>query len=275
MLRWFPERDPQEALARLRYSVLSAIDSYMGTGGQLYDDLQFEQRFSMLHGSPVTRTSGLRQVILAATTREELALAVEHVLLALADLGTAYGAITVPADEVAKRIADAFRYNPFVGFRLVKVGTAYEVHHSGAEELDSAVVDRTLEWLSRFPAIRDEAAKALRLHAEGSYSDSMNASRVALEMLVRAAVSNEKSLENQIGNDPEASAPFLAWLRERGVKPQTVTIAQKIVRSICDLQNSWVKHIPVGGSSFEEAETEYVLYTSFALMRLVTRLMNV
>jgi hypothetical protein len=56
------------------------------------------------------------------------------------------------------------------------------------------------------------------------------------------------------------------------MKPQTATMGQRITSSFCDLQNSWVKHPPAAGASFDRAEAEYVIYVVFLLMRLISRL---
>jgi hypothetical protein len=148
----------------------------------------------------------------------------------------------------------------------------YELHPAGASELDESVVDPTVDWLGRYPSVQEHARRSLRRLAEDETFESLNSIRVALETLVRAVLQNGRSLENQIGTEASGDAPFLKWLRERGVKPQTATMGQRITSSFCDLQNSWVKHPPATGASFDRAEAEYAIYVVFSLMRLISRL---
>jgi hypothetical protein len=271
MSRWSAPEEPDEVLAKFKNALVNGLDSWFGR--QQHYDETLEQRFSIVHGSSLGQASGIRHVLRSASSREEVALTLEHLLQAAAQTPLEYGATTKNVDAVAKAIHDAIEHHRGIRLRLVNTGEdKFEIYPAGVDEIDESAVDQTVAWLATFPAVQAEAQKALRAHVEGDFATSLNSSRQTLEMLVRAALGNAKSLENQIGADSSSDAPLLRWMRERGSKPQTVTLAQRVVSSFCDLQNSWVKHVPASGASFDEPEAEYALYAAFIVARFITRL---
>ncbi|MGZ5445013.1 MAG: hypothetical protein ACXW5U_18945 [Thermoanaerobaculia bacterium] len=257
---------------RFKNAVINGLDAWFGT--ELHYDRTLEERFSIVHGSQFGPAAGIREILRNTPSREALALTLDHLLEAAAQTPLEYRGITKPVDAVAKAIGEAIQHHPGIALRLVNVDEdMFELHPAGAAELDAVSVDQTLAWLAKFPAVQAESRKALRAHADGDFATSLNSARQVLEMLFRAVLANSKSLENQIGSDPASpDAPVLRWMRERGAKPQTVTLAQRVVASFCDLQNSWVKHLPPTGATFDEAEAEYALYAAFVVARLITRL---
>jgi hypothetical protein len=268
MTRWHTNDDSESVFVRFRTAVITGLDSAFGTDAHY--DMELERRFSVVHGSPLGAGSDIKEVLRRTTTREQLAVALERLLSAAAQIPLDAYSVTPFVELVATAVSEAATHHPGIALRLVKVAGNYELHPAGATELDAESVEGTLRWLGKYPAIQSQARKALRSHIAGDYSESLNAARVALEMLARALLQNSKTLENQIGNDERA--PLLAWMKDRGVKPQIVTLSNRLVASFCDLQNGWVKHPPAEGASFQAAEAEYALYVVFTLMRLLSRI---
>lgn len=266
--RWQEEETEEDRFTRFRDAVINALDANCSHGRHYDPDL--ERYFSVAHGSAQGVT--IREVLWKAKTRREIALALEQLLESAGQVPKNFYAITNQVDAVADAIRAAITHHPRINLRLVAIGEVYELHPAGASELDESVVDLTVEWLGRYPSVQEHARRSLRRLAEDDTFESLNSIRVALETLVRAVLQNSKSLENQIGTEPSGDAPFLKWLRERGMKPQTVTMGQRITSSFCDLQNSWVKHPPAAGASFVRAEAEYAVYVVFSLMRLISKL---
>jgi len=262
--RWQEQEADNDRFMRFREAVINALDASCGHGRHYGPDL--ERYFAIVHGSE--QGVAIREVLHQTKTRQEIALALDHLLESAAQIPNDFYAITKRLDAVVDAIKTAIRHHPGIGLRLVVVGETCELHPAGAAELDDSVVDRTMEWLGRYPSVQEHARRSLRALAEDDFFESLNSTRLAIETLVRAVLQNNKSLENQIDGD----APFLKWLRDRGAKQQTVNMAQRVMLSFCDLQNAWVKHPPASGAPFGRPEAEYASYIVFSLMRLISQL---
>lgn len=265
--RWQIDLSDVEAFDRFQNAAVNAVDSKLDRSNSNDYGMDLERRFAILHGSSYGPMSNIRTVLYAKKNRRDLAVALEHLLWAVAEMPQPYGTWGSPIELLAAEIDRSLRHHPFIGLRLVKEGDIYELHPAGAQELDRNV-DTVLLWLKSYPGVRIEAVKGLRALAEGDLQESLNSVRVALEMLVRALLGNSKTLENQITGDSDG-APLLAWVRSRGAKAEVVNLLQKNLKAFSDVQNAWVKHPPSSGSSFDEAEAEYGVYSSFAVMRFL------
>ena len=268
--RWADNDDEAVVLDRFKTAFAAGLRERLGGEGTHYDDA-LERRFAVVHGTPFGAVSGIRAVILAATSRREIAHAIDDLLTAARDTPVPYGAWGSYLEDISGVVNDVLTHHPAIALKLVMIGNAYEIHPAGALELDTSLVTSSIEWLSKYPAVQDEARSSLRALADGDDARSLNAARQALEMLAKAVVGNDKSLENQIGRTESSDAPLLKWLRDQGVKPQVVTMARQTISSLCQFQNEWVKHRPATGVSFTGAEVEHVIYATFLLIRLISR----
>jgi hypothetical protein len=264
--QWQDEENEAQILNKFQHAIANALDEVFGDGLH-YDDL-LEKRFSQKHGSPYGAASDIRDVLYRTTSRREMALALEHLIDAASTIPKQYGAWKTTLDQVVGAIDDAFKNQPSIKLKLVLVGDSYEIRAAGPPEIEDAIVEPAIDWLARFPAVQEHARKALRSLAKEEFKESLDAARLALETLAKAVTGVDKSLEKQIAGD----APLLKWMREKGMKPQAVTMAQRITLSFCDLQNAWVKHQPVAGSSFGSAEAEYGVYVTLCLIRLISQI---
>lgn len=268
MSRWDTPASDGEVLDRFKRALANALDEQFETSEGDYGE-RFERQFAVVHGSPYGAASNIRTVLLEVACRHEMALALEHLLLAAAEVPIEYGAWQSYRDTAAKAVGQALEHHPAIRLRLAMIGNSYEIHPAGASDLDDGVVEHTVTWLARHPAIQQHARRALSSCATGDAPEGLNAACIALEMLVRVVTNNSKSLENQIGASASAAAPLPDWFRRHGVKPHVITMAYRIVSSVADFQNAWVKHPPAAGVTFESAEVQFELYAVFNLMYLL------
>ena len=267
--RW-AETDAIALFVRARSAVVASLDAQFRGGSSPEYERQFEEQFAITHGLVRFRDGNMRDVLGRASSREQLAEAIENVIRAAASVPDGYGQIRSTLDTVVSAIDQAFKLHPSLGLRLEKFEEHYEILSAGSAELDAQVVDPTIQWLAKYPAIQIEARASLRLLAHDQLSPALDAARRALEMLMRAMLGNEKSLENQIG-DSTVPKPFLAWLREHGAKAETANLSRHVIDAFCDLQNAWVKHQPATGADFERAEAEFGIYLTFTVMRFIAQ----
>jgi hypothetical protein len=277
MSRWQQDNNELAVLERFKNAIVSALDERLALDDQVFateDDYgePLERRFTAVHGSPYGGLSNIRTVLLAANSRASMALALDHLIESAAGLRPPSGSRISPLEDVLDAIWESFDHHPELRLCLVQVGQTFEIHASGAPNLDAEVVAPTLVWLARYPGVQREAGRSLRKLAEGESAESLNAARLALEMLLRTVLGNRKTLENQIGRDDNRDAPLPKWLHGRGAKGQTITLARNVISSFTAFQNAWVKHPPPEGASFVSAEPEFGAYIMFILIRLIASL---
>ncbi|MEK6371353.1 MAG: hypothetical protein AABO58_01530 [Acidobacteriota bacterium] len=267
--RW-AETDTNALFIQGRNAVVSSLDAELRGGDSPIYDRELEEQFAIARGLVRFRDAGIRDVLLSVPSRETLARAIEDLVTASALVPLAYGAWKTMLQIVVDAVQKALHLHSALGLKLESSGDRYEVLPTGVEELDEGVVQPLFVWLTGHPAIQAEAHESLHLLSHGDYSGALDSARKALEMLMRATLGNTKSLENQIG-DGSVPKPFLAWLRQRGAKTETVNLANRVIDSFCTLQNAWVKHQPPTGADFDRAEAEFAIYLAFTVMHFVSR----
>jgi hypothetical protein len=168
-------------------------------------------------------------------------------------------------ERLYKVIAICLSYTPQVGIAIKKVDSEVVVYPSGAELLDSNVVNSTLSWLSDYPNVLKSFSTALELYMEGDESRQRNLLdnlRLSIEQLLKEVLGNNKSLENQ---QPELGA----WLKAKGVHQQVTNLYNNLLFGPFRIyQNEAVKH----AGEYREQDVEFMIYLSGTFMRLLLQL---
>jgi hypothetical protein len=129
-------------------------------------------------------------------------------------------------------------------------------------EIDQALVERTEHWLAPFPDSLKQYDQAVHKHANGVFlRNVLDDLRLALELLLKKLMGNEKSLENQV--------PHLgSFIKERGGSSQLSNMFVKLVDYYTKYQNTYVKH----DDAIIEEEVEFILELTSAFMKHLVRL---
>lgn len=130
-----------------------------------------------------------------------------------------------------------------------------------SKELDLPLVAETRHWLGNYPValgLFDQAKVKYDLGGLGR--NVLDDLRLALEKLLHAVLSNDKSLEHQM--------PLLGkLLKEKGASKELANMLDKLLRYYCDYQNDHVKH----DDDVKEEEIEIVFEMSAAFMKHIVR----
>jgi hypothetical protein len=164
-------------------------------------------------------------------------------------------------EEFLRALQQAKNYSPGIDFSIVRRGDTTTIYPRGASELDSALVEAPLEWLSPYPKVAEHFEEALKIvlaKDAGKYRNAMDNLRWSLEQLLKSILRNRKPIEKQ--NDT-----VLPWLRARGFHQQVVNMYLDLLKRFTQYQNDAVKH----GDEWKEAELEFVIYVTGAFMRLL------
>jgi len=129
-------------------------------------------------------------------------------------------------------------------------------------EISENLVEETRHWLDSFPdarALYDQALEKYRAKVfERNVLDDL---RLGLEVLLRAILSNEKSLENQI-------SPLGDYVKGKGGSPEFGNMFVKLVEYFTKYQNRYVKH----NDAVIEDEVEFLIEITSSFMKHIVRL---
>lgn len=163
---------------------------------------------------------------------------------------------------IERAIREAVTLSPGIAIDVSVHGKEISFRPEGESFLDKGVVDEVLVSLEKHPAVSKHFKEALRIYASGEalrYRNALDNLRFALEALLKKALGNSKSLENQ-------KPALLPWLRERGVHQQVVNMYEGLLFGpYSTYQNQAVKH----NEEFSLVELEFIIYLTGTFMRLI------
>ena len=173
------------------------------------------------------------------------------------------------------KLNKAIDLSPGIDLRLqVLSPDKIELVAAGVPLLDEAV-DRTVQWLARFPDVQKEFRQALTILAEKKhvqFRQAQDSLRFGLEKLLKILLTNSAPLEEQ-------GKPLKAWLAGKGVHESLRNVSVQIMILLSkQYQNAAVKHDNAVGSgaakSWQPFEVEYMIYQHASLFRLLAEAAN-
>ena len=129
-------------------------------------------------------------------------------------------------------------------------------------ELDGALVERTQHFLGPFSDALGLYEQAVHKHTSGVFlRNVLDDLRLALELLMKALLGNDKSLENQI--------PVMgAFIKGKGGSSELANMFAKLIDYYAKYQNSHVKH----HDAVIEEEVELIFELTSSFMKHLVRL---
>lgn len=146
----------------------------------------------------------------------------------------------------------------------MKLLTEYQefADQDNASPLHATLVQETRHWLADHPAARKPFDEALHKHKSGIFQrNTLDDLRLAVEILVRELMGNDKSLENQM--------PLIGqYVKARRGSAELANMFQKLVEYFTKYQNTYIKH----DDAVITAEVEFVFELSCSFMKHFLRL---
>ncbi|MBK8210413.1 MAG: hypothetical protein IPK78_11035 [Rhodospirillales bacterium] len=131
-----------------------------------------------------------------------------------------------------------------------------------ATEVNESLVEETKHWLNNFPEALSLYHQALEKYEHGAFSRNLlDDLRLALEKLLCALFSNEKSLENQV-------SLVGSFIKSKGGSPELANMFVKLLDYYAKYHNSYVKH----DDAVVEEEIEFILEITSSFMKHLIRL---
>ena len=146
--------------------------------------------------------------------------------------------------------------------RILRDYSGFAPAPSGSDGLAPEIVDETRHWLDPFPECRKLFDEALRKRAIGVLERNLlDDLRLALELLVKRILGNDKSLEHQL-------AGIAALATARGGSPEIGNLMHRAADYFGKYQNSYIKH----SDAVKAHEVDFVIEWAVMLMRHLLRL---
>lgn len=135
-------------------------------------------------------------------------------------------------------------------------------HLADTGEVNEDLVNETRHWLSEFPDALSPYTQAVQKYQHGAFQRNiLDDLRLALEILVRTILQNDKSLENQL-------TLVGGFLKDRGGSPEFRAMFGKLIEYYTKYQNSYVKH----DDAVIEEEIEFIFELTSSFMKHLIRL---
>lgn len=129
-------------------------------------------------------------------------------------------------------------------------------------EVSEELVEDTRHWLEMFPPVQELYGQALQKYRGGVFERNvLDDLRLALELLLREILANNKSLENQ-------SSSLGAYLKERRGSAEFRNMFMALVRYYANYQNEHVKH----NDTVIEDEVEFIIEITSSFMKHLVRM---
>ncbi len=163
--------------------------------------------------------------------------------------------------DMARKISEALVLSG-INIELYKRGSEYLFYPSGAEILDTKLVNDNLNWLELYPKAREKMHLALSSQQRnGQPRQIIDNMRLSFELFLKQYLNNEKSLENQkelLGKK----------LQDCGVSKEIRDMYATVFSFYTRYNNQNVKH----DDKCVKVETEYIIYLTGTFIRFLIQI---
>lgn len=156
-----------------------------------------------------------------------------------------------------------FKGNEAVADLKVKLYTRYG--NLAKEKIsETELIQKTKHWLGNYPNALVQYENALAKYEGGLFErNTLDDMRLSFELLVKALLGNNKSLENQL-------AYLGAELKSKGASDELRNMVVKIIEYYTKFQNNHVKH----NDAVNSDEIEYVIELTSVVMKYLVKVLG-
>ncbi|OQX26270.1 MAG: hypothetical protein BWK80_11300 [Desulfobacteraceae bacterium IS3] len=147
-----------------------------------------------------------------------------------------------------------------VQVRLVKTEKDVLFYPAGAKLLDDNLINDMLGWVIKYPDVYNNFKNALEEYTKKIYQRNLlDNLRLALELLLKHILNNDKSLENQ-------KQALGQYLKEKAIASEIRNLYMTSIDYYAKYQNNHAKH----SDSVNETEVEFILYLTGTFIRFLS-----
>lgn len=161
---------------------------------------------------------------------------------------------------------DTLKNNQAVKSLALKLQKDYG-HLAPKEDITEEInqeIEETQHYLDSYPKVLkvyNEALQKFRNKDKQLFRNVLDDARLALELMLKSILSNNKSLDNQLSD-------LGKWVKERGGTPEFRNMFQKILDYYSKYQNEHIKH----NDDVVEKEVSYIFEQTTLFLRQLARL---
>ncbi len=134
--------------------------------------------------------------------------------------------------------------------------------YSIPEEVDKTLLDATNTWLTDYPDSKKIFEQAMiKLENRIFERNLLDDLRLSLELLIKAVLGNNKSIENQL-------ADLGIFFRKKSISKELNNMIVKLIDYFAKYQNTYIKH----NDNVNDKEIEFIFELTSSLMKLLIRL---
>ena len=159
---------------------------------------------------------------------------------------------------------EQFAQNLNVKDLKIKLITRYGQLNPDINIVNEVLIDETRHWLNDYSKVLALYQSALDKYNNGIFERNiLDDLRLALEMLLKDILRNEKSLENQL-------SALGSFIQEKGGSKELGNMFQKLVEYYSKYQNTYVKH----NDQVIEEEVEFIFEITSSFLKHFVRINN-
>lgn len=159
---------------------------------------------------------------------------------------------------------EQFAQNLNVKDLKIKLITRYGHLNPDINIVNEVLIDETRHWLNDYSKVLALYQSALDKYNNGIFERNiLDDLRLALEMLLKDILRNEKSLENQL-------SALGSFIQEKGGSKELGNMFQKLVEYYSKYQNTYVKH----NDQVIEEEVEFIFEITSSFLKHFVRINN-
>jgi len=278
--RWNIVEDSNDAFIKFKNRILISLDKVVGQ--IILRDRGLVDRFAFILGIQVSARSAIGpsqvsnvrryfrgtlvyEVFSSAQTITELAEMLQALFCVLEE-NSSYSANNSNLFSEVQQAID-IGYSALIA--IARSGEKVTLYPAGAKLLDESLVNDNLNWLKEYPDALKAFNQALTIYLRGDkpkYRNLVDNLRIAIELVLKSVLGNQKSLENQSGE-------LDSWLKQRGVNKQIRNLyGQLLFGPYSVLQNDVAKH---GDLPLLDPEIEYLIYQTGTFLRLLLQMYRI
>ena len=159
---------------------------------------------------------------------------------------------------------DRFKGNQSVRDLKIKLISRYSqfAAMNAAAEINESLIEETRHWLEGYPDSLKLFQEALTKFENKLFTRNiLDDLRLSLELLLKAVIKNDKSMENQIDG-------LGRHLKDNGCSKELTNMFLKLIDYYCKYQNSYVKH----DDAVIEEEIEFIFEITSSFMKHIVRM---
>lgn len=146
-----------------------------------------------------------------------------------------------------------------ISYEVINLNGESFIFPKGAKELDKALINEPLEWLSNYPKTQSAFCRVLKQYADGEHTrDVADNFRKAFEDFLKEFLNNEKDLDNNRNE-------ICKYLKDKGADKNITNMLEPLLDRYKKINDDQVKH----NDKLDPKFLEFLMYQTGLFIRMI------